>query len=199
MRLMISVAALLATAAAQAGGDRYGRSTPASFDADQNGVVTREEAKAHPRLAGSFDAIDANKDGQLDKDELARHHEAHRADMKAKAVEKWQAADADGSGSLSRAEASAAPWAAERFDQLDADGNGELTREEMQSARMHAHEQMRTHAVDRFKTTDVNGDGAIDLAEAQTGMPRLAEKFSTVDADNDGRVTPAELKALRQR
>jgi hypothetical protein len=30
-------------------------------------------------------------------------------------------------------------------------------------------------------------------------MPKLAENFSSVDADNDGRVTPAELKALRPR
>ena len=34
----------------------------------------------------------------------------------------------------------------------------------------------------------------IDLAEARTAMPRLAEKFSTVDADNDGKVTADELQ-----
>ena len=56
---------------------------------------------------------------------------------------------------------------------------------------------MREAAADRFKGADANGDGAIDLAEAQTGMPKLAEKFTTVDADNDGKVTPEELRSLR--
>jgi Ca2+-binding EF-hand superfamily protein len=58
---------------------------------------------------------------------------------------------------------------------------------------------MRAHKVERFKAADVNGDGGIDLAEAQTGLPQLAEKFSTVDADNDGKVTVDELKSLHRR
>ncbi len=53
--------------------------------------------------------------------------------------------------------------------------------------------------LERFKGADANSDGGIDLAEAQTGMPWLAEKFSTADTDNDGRVTPDEIKSLRHR
>jgi Ca2+-binding EF-hand superfamily protein len=51
----------------------------------------------------------------------------------------------------------------------------------------------------KFKATDSNGDGSLDLAEAQTGMPGLAERFSTVDANNDGKVTPDELRAGKRR
>jgi Ca2+-binding EF-hand superfamily protein len=58
---------------------------------------------------------------------------------------------------------------------------------------------MREHGVERFKAADANADGGIDLAEAQTAMPRLAEKFSTVDADNDGKVTADELRSLHHR
>lgn len=199
MKLMIAIAALLAAAAAQAGTD-YGRHSPMdSVDTNKDGAISREEAKSHAHLLADFDTIDANKDGQLDKDELTKHHDAHRSEMRAQAVEQWKAADTDGNGDLSRAEAAAQPRIAEHFDKLDADGNGQLTPEEMRAARKDVHENVRMHGAERFKSADVNGDGAIDLAEAQTGMPWLAGKFSTVDTDNDGKVTPAELRALKQQ
>jgi hypothetical protein len=52
-----------------AGADRY---------ADQNndGRVTRDEARGDPALAASFDRYDRNRDGQLDRAEFARL-EAH--------------------------------------------------------------------------------------------------------------------------
>jgi hypothetical protein len=138
MRLMIAVATLLAAAAAQAGSDSPQdsphRGHMASLDADGDGVITREEAKSQPRLVEKFDTVDANKDGQLDKDELSAQREAFHSEMKVRGEERWKAAD-------------------------------------------------------------TNGDGALDLAEAQTGMPRLAEKFSSVDADNDGKVTREEIRA----
>ena len=154
----------------------------------------------HAWLAGKFDTVDANKDGRLDKDELVAQREAHHADMKARGDERWKTADTDGNGSLSLAEAEASSsWMGERFAKLDANADGELTREEMHAARKQGHEQMREHGVERFKAADANADGGIDLAEAQTAMPRLAEKFSTVDADNDGKVTADELKSLHRR
>jgi len=191
---------LFAAAAAQAGGIECQREKIAALDTDGDGAVSRDEAKSHEWLAGKFDSLDANKDGRLEKDEFAAHREAHHADMKARGEERWKAADTDGNGSLSLAEAQASSsWVGERFDKLDTDKNGALTREEMHAARKQGHEQMREHAVERFKAADANGDGGIDLAEAQTGMPKLAEKFSTVDADNDGKVTADELKSLRHR
>jgi len=197
MRPLIAVISLLAAAAAQAGGAECLRQR---IDADGDGAVSRDEAKSHAWLAGQFDTVDANKDGRLDKDELVAQREAHHADMKARGEERWKASDTDGNGSLSRTEAEASSsWAGERFAKLDANADGELTREEMHAARKQGHEQMRAHKVERFKAADANGDGGIDLAEAQTGLPQLAEKFSTVDADNDGKVTVDELKSLHRR
>jgi len=47
-------------------------------DADGNGVISRAEAeKAMPRLASRFDRIDANKDGQVTRDEMAAARKAH--------------------------------------------------------------------------------------------------------------------------
>lgn len=199
MRPLFALVGLLAAAAAaQAGSDDSHRHKMTAVDADGDGVVTRDEAKGHPWLADKFDSIDANKDARLDKDELAAMRDAHRDQMQERGEERWKAADTDGNGSISRSEAEAAKsWVAGQFDKLDADKDGQLTRDEMMAARREGHEHVREHVVERFKTADVNSDGGIDLAEAQTGMPKLAEKFSTVDTNNDGKVTPEELRALR--
>ena len=42
------------------------------LDTNRDGSISRDEAKAAPRLAENFDAIDSNKDGQLSRDEMAR-------------------------------------------------------------------------------------------------------------------------------
>ena len=47
---------------------------------------------------------------------------------------------------------------------------------------------------DKFAALDTNHDGAISREEA-AAAPNLAGKFDEVDADRDGRVLPAELKA----
>lgn len=45
-----------------------------------------------------------------------------------------------------------------------------------------------------FAQLDKNGDGKIDRGEA-AAAPRLAERFDRLDADKDGSVTAAEMKA----
>ncbi len=54
--------------------------------------------------------------------------------------ERWQAADKDGDGALSRSEAEAGmPMLWRRFDQLDKNKDGKITRDEMmQGRRMNA-------------------------------------------------------------
>ena len=45
---------------------------------------------------------------------------------------------------------------------------------------------------------DANGDGAIDRAEAQAAMPRLAEQFDQLDGNRDGRLIMAEVEQTLQ-
>ena len=45
------------------------------LDTDGDGRISREEAKAAPRLAERFDAIDANKDGFITMDEIKAAHQ----------------------------------------------------------------------------------------------------------------------------
>jgi Ca2+-binding EF-hand superfamily protein len=111
-------------------------------DADGNGMLSREEAlKAAPLLAKQFDAIDANRDGQISPEEIRAFRRAGRLERGAggrQAGAKFELyfarADADGDGALSRAEAERGlPRVAEKFGRIDRDGDGWLTREELQA------------------------------------------------------------------
>ena len=106
-------------------------------DTDGNGALSRAEVqKAMPYLAGKFDRIDANKDGQLSHGELKAWKQAQRSGRQAKAAERFRHADADGDGAISRAEAAAhAPRLAKRFDAIDANKDGKLTQEELRAYR----------------------------------------------------------------
>ena len=94
------------------------------LDKNGDGLVSREEASSHPRLAQSFDRIDANKDGLLSADELraARQSGHHRHHAKL---------DTNNDGSISRDEAKVAPRLAQNFDAIDANKDGVVTRDEM--------------------------------------------------------------------
>ena len=115
-------------------------------DADGNGTVSRVEAEqAAPLIAKQFDAIDANRDGQISPEEIRAFRRAGRLERSAKggaggaqAGAKFEVyfarADADGDGALSRAEAEKGlPRVARKFERIDRDGDGRLTREEMQA------------------------------------------------------------------
>jgi hypothetical protein len=110
--------------------------------------------------------------------------------------EHWAAMDTDGDGTISKAEADAgAPRMAEHFAGIDADSDGHVTKDEMHAARARFHEGMQARGEERFRSADTNGDGSIDLAEAQQGMPRAAEHFGELDADSNGLLTHEELRA----
>lgn len=97
-------------------------------DTNGDGMISRSEAVALPRIARNFDAIDTNRDGQVTADELRAFRDSRRA-------EHWKRLDSDGDGRINRAEAQAnAPRLFEHFDQIDANGDGFLTPEEMRAA-----------------------------------------------------------------
>jgi Ca2+-binding EF-hand superfamily protein len=98
-------------------------------DTNGDGMISKAEAAAMPRLAKHFDEIDANKDGQVTADEMRAFHEKRRS-------EHLKKVDTNGDGFISKAEAQAnAPRLFEHFDQLDANKDGQLSKEEMQAAR----------------------------------------------------------------
>ncbi len=73
----------------------------AKLDADKDGRISRDEAKAEPKFAERFDAMDTNKDGFVDRVDFQARAKQHR--------DQWFAgADTDKDGKLSKAEFDAA-------------------------------------------------------------------------------------------
>jgi len=137
MRWILPIAALLVASFAQAADTPPPGKGGPPMDVNNDGFVTREEAKSYPMLTEQFDAADANKDGKLDTAEMDAHRNMMRADGRAKAQERWKAADTDGDGAISRKEAEASmPGVAERFKKFDVDGNGKIERDELHHFRM---------------------------------------------------------------
>ena len=116
-------------------------------DLDHDGYLSRAEVQhALPRLAMRFDAIDANRDGKLSAQEIrnfGRSKGATRVTGSAglgragapalRGDAAFIAADADGDGQLSRAEAAALPRVASKFARMDANGDGQLSAEEFRA------------------------------------------------------------------
>lgn len=136
--LLLAAFGLVAAGAAHAAGPGPSGAAPArhqalmqrlaAADVNGDGMLSREEAAALPKLAAHFDQVDANHDGFITREEL-------RAAFMKQVVAHLRKADTDGDGRLSRAEAEAgAPRLAAHFDRIDADGDGYITREEMQAA-----------------------------------------------------------------
>ncbi|RMF14457.1 MAG: calmodulin [Gammaproteobacteria bacterium] len=71
-KLALAFAAGLAVSAAQVWADEAAVDTQfKALDADQNGVITEQEATQAPEVAKAFKKLDVNKDGQLTKEEFA--------------------------------------------------------------------------------------------------------------------------------
>ncbi len=119
----------------------------------------------------------------------------------------FKKADADGNGTLSRAEVEKSlPRLAKKFDKIDTNKDGQLSSEELKAAmKAHKHAHRKAHkadhqakAAERFKHADTDGDGAISRAEAAKNAPRLAQKFDLIDGNKDGKLTQDEMRAYRE-
>ena len=124
-----------------------------------------------------------------------RHAEPRHA-RHAAMRDQLQAADTDRNRSISRAEADASlPRLAENFDKVDSDRNGEVSADELREhLGSHDRKDFAARAAERFAEADADRNGSLDLAEVQTGAPRLADKFTTLDANNDGLLSREELR-----
>jgi Ca2+-binding EF-hand superfamily protein len=174
---LVASMALLASAAAQAGG-----------------------SPDRPRL-------DTNGDGSVDLAEI----QAARPDF---TVEKFNAADGNGDGLLSRDELRAAHGTAREHRNLDTDGDGSFSFEEMQKAhpdltqeqyaafdgdkdgKLTRTELKQGFGREMFARVDQDGSGGVSLSEMQSHRSGATqEDFAKLDTDSNGQLSPDELKA----
>jgi len=134
---------LLAVAA-----EEHGARMEAHFktaDKDNDGSLTREEAKAMPRVAKKFDAIDADKSGTVSLAEIQAAKKQMGKEAHKRGAERFKASDKNGDGMLDREEAKSMPKVAKDFDAIDADKNGTVTGKEI-------HDYMKAHRQERKKS-----------------------------------------------
>jgi Ca2+-binding EF-hand superfamily protein len=100
-----------------------------AMDADKDGKITAEEFDAF--RAAEFAKADTNTDGQLSAEELAAKHiaemTARAADMAAKMISRM---DENADGQLSAEEMAQGPRAPTMFERADADGDGTISKAE---------------------------------------------------------------------
>jgi Ca2+-binding EF-hand superfamily protein len=55
-------------------------------------------------------------------------------------------------------------------------------------------EHMMQQLQERFAAANTTQDGKLTLAQAQTGMPRVAQHFNEIDTQKQGYVTLAQIE-----
>ena len=114
--------------------DQPGGKLQAAFkkaDTDNDGTLTKVEAKSMPRVAKHFDAIDADKDGTVSLDEIRASMKKAGKAKHDRALERFKSADKDNSGTLTKDEAKAMPRVAKNFDAIDTDKDGTVSEKEI--------------------------------------------------------------------
>ncbi|VVE43745.1 calcium-binding EF-hand [Pandoraea pneumonica] len=99
-------------------------------------------------LQRSFDAIDTNHDGKIDRNEWAAYQRSQIEARRATFERYFKAADKDGDGYLSRDEVAAAePFLYQHFDEIDVNHDGKLSPGEIRAYfRRYYHERAQADA-----------------------------------------------------
>lgn len=177
MKMHVVITAALATVLASgAAGAQQASATPtataapdraagmfARADGDGDGFVSKQEAASMPRLAERFDSLDKDGDGRLSQAEMPAARRGARAQQAGahrgmQGRHGMKAMDANGDGSISREEATAAGMSADRFAQSDANKDGRLDRADLQA-------RMAERRSECFAKADTDRNGQLSRAE----------------------------------
>jgi Ca2+-binding EF-hand superfamily protein len=127
---LVAGLALAGGAHAASGG---GASKLQALDTNNDGMLSRSEAQAHPHLTQNFDAIDTNHDGQLSRDELQAWHATHKGGKEGKGG--FSKLDTNADGQIERSEVQNNPRELAKFDAADTNHDGVVTKDEARAAR----------------------------------------------------------------
>lgn len=194
----------------------------ARVDTNNDGVLTREEARA--AHSAQFATIDTDRDGFLTREEMRSHHQTQVREVRTRVHSQVQTRqttllDANNDGNISRAEWNNGPQRMEeqrqkmrqdRFNALDTNHDGQLSATEMQAGhqgqRGHQNRQAGQNSAvteqpmaprQRPPNPDTNNDTKISRAEWDAmALPM----FDRGDLNHDGRVTREEAaQSMRNR
>jgi Ca2+-binding EF-hand superfamily protein len=112
-------------------------------DKDNDGTLTKDEAKAMPRVAKNFDAIDTDHDGTVSMDEIKAAMKQARQTMHEKGKAAFANADVDHDGTLDKEEAKAMPRVAKNFNAIDTDHDGTVSMAEIHAFMKAQHKNMQ--------------------------------------------------------
>lgn len=104
-------------------------------------ILIAPAASAQADIDAAFTAMDANKDGRVDKAEFTRFSQAKQTRQTEALDTAFRTLDKDSDGKLDKTEAAANPIIANVFEALDADHDGGLSHAEMRSALAQAQAQ----------------------------------------------------------
>lgn len=174
---LVASMALLASAAAQAGGN------PDRPRLDTNGdgsVDLAEMQAARPDFTvEKFNTADGNGDGLLSRDELRA---AHGKGGRNKNLD----TDGDGSFSFTEMQKAHPDLTQEQYAAFDGDQDGKLTRTELKQG----------FGREMFSRIDQDGSGGVSLSEMQSHRSGATqEDFAKLDTDGNGQLSREELKA----
>ncbi|MEM7487753.1 MAG: EF-hand domain-containing protein, partial [Pseudomonadota bacterium] len=116
-------------------------------------------------------------------DRGGRHGRGHRGGMRGGEMfrDVFDAADADGDGTVTQAEIDA--YRDARVSEVDVSGDGALSIEEFDTL---YRDLTRSRMVDAFQALDADGDGQISAEEMDRRVARFVERM---DRDGDGALT----------
>jgi len=113
------------------------------------------------------------------------------AEPKGPGQRKFDKVDSDGDGYVSFEEFKAPPR--KRGHRADLDGNGDVTRAEVSQHIAERNGEMSERANEHFAKMDLNGDDVVTREEAKQAA------FYRMDKDQDGVLSPAELKRPKRK
>lgn len=186
--LFVAVGAAALAGAGLAIAQEQGPRGPLRYDANSDGVLTRQEFDAGH--AARFTEMDANRDGQVTREERRAQHQARGGEGRRGGHHRvaFSRADANNDGNITRDEFLARPN--QMFDRIDANRNGVIEASERPQPRQRGEGGPRR---ERFNP-DADNNGSISAAEHAAMGARM---FERMDANSDDRVTQEELQTQR--